>query len=204
MHQKKQVGFLGGTFDPIHIGHLNLALEAQDQFGLDEVLFCPTYVSPFKKEEGFVASPQDRLKMTALAIEDIKGFKVLDYEMTQTCVSYTVDTIKFLKTTHPDKDYFLILGEDHLGTFMSWKGAVELMELAPLKIGSRDGVCGSSALQIPQKYHDTLKKGCFKIHNLEISSTELRDALALGRYCKHLIPSKVVDYIHEHRLYSTH
>lgn len=200
--QKKRVGLLGGTFDPIHIGHLNLALEAQEKFGLDEILFCPAYLSPFKQTETGIASAEDRLQMTSLAIEGIPGFKLLDYEVKKASISYTIDTVRFLKKSFPHYQYFLILGEDHLKTFMTWKEAAELMKLAPLKVASRLGVC--STADMPKEYHHTLHEGCFRIRNLEISSTDLRERLAQGLYSKHLIPPKVVDYIRQHRLYLPH
>ena len=193
--KKQQVGFLGGTFDPIHIGHLQLALEAKERFSFDEILMCPTYVSPFKMEERACASPEDRLKMVSLAIEGIEGFAVCDYEIAEKKVSYTIDTIRFLKKTYSEKEYYLILGEDHFRSFFKWKEAEELMRLAPLRIGSREGFAESGPFSIP-------RESFFKIHNLEISSTYLRGVIASKRYCKHLIPPKVVDYIHRHRLYS--
>lgn len=193
--KKEKVGFIGGTFDPIHIGHLQLALEARDCFLLDEVLFCPTYLSPFKVKEGTCASAQDRLKMVSLALEGISGLKVLDYEISQNVVSYTIDTIRFLKKKFPDKEYYLLIGEDHLKNFFKWKEAEELMRLALLKVGSREGFVKSEHFSLP-------KESFFKIHNLEISSTYLRESLVSKRYCKHLIPPKVVDYIHQHKLYS--
>lgn len=204
MHQRKQIGLLGGTFDPIHVGHLHLALQAQERFALDEVLLCPTYISPSEHKDKPYASAKDRLQMTALALEGVGRLRVFDYEVQQATVSYTIDTVKFLHTTFPEHDYFLILGEDHFKTFMTWKHASELMRLAPLRIGSRGGLDHRSGSSLPQEHREVLEESCFKIHHLEISSTDLRERLALGLYCKHLIPPKVVDYIHQHQLYLTH
>lgn len=203
VNKKRRVGFLGGTFDPIHIGHLHLAFEAKEHFSLDEILFCPTFVSPFKIHERALVSSRDRLKMVSLAIEGIEGFKLLDYEISQENVTYTIDTIRFLKKNSPNCEYSLILGEDHLRGFFKWKDPEALLELVSLKIGSREVFLKKEHLEIPQKYHNLLEEGFFKIHNLEISSTYLRQRLASKNYSKHLIPPKVVDYIHQHQLYLT-
>jgi len=199
---RKQVGFLGGTFDPIHIGHLHLALEAKEHFGLDEVLFCPSYCSPFKQQEVAIASPEERLAMTKLAVEGIHGCTVVDYEIKLHKVSYTVDTLKYLKKTFPEQEFFLILGEDHSKTFMQWKDPLEIMKIAPVRVGSREGSFNS--YDVPVEYRKTFQEGFFTIHNLEISSTYLRERLRKKLYCHHLIPPKVVDYIQSRRLYSTH
>jgi nicotinate-nucleotide adenylyltransferase len=200
--KKKVTGFLGGTFDPIHIGHLHLAFEAKERFSLDEVLFCPTFISPLKLQENPVVTSHHRLKMVSLAIEGIPGFSLLDYEMNQEKVTYTVDTIRFLKTLKPESEYALILGEDHLNDFFKWKEVEELLKLVSLKIASREGVAQQSK-HLPLSDQQRLQEGFFKIPNLEISSTYLRARLALKKYCKHLIPPKVVDYIEQHRLYLT-
>jgi nicotinate-nucleotide adenylyltransferase len=202
-HKKKYIGFLGGTFDPIHIGHLHVAFEAKERFSLDEILFCPTFVSPLKIKETPMATPEHRLKMVSLAIEGIEGFSLLDYEIVNGKVAYTIDTIKFLKAASPLCDYSLILGEDHLNDFFEWKQPEELLKLAPLKIASREGVLKKEFLKIPKQYHVLLQEGFFKIHNLEVSSTYLRERLASKSYCKHLIPPKVVDYIHRYGIYLT-
>lgn len=201
--KKRRIGFLGGTFDPIHIGHLHLGLEARERFCFDEVLFCPTFVSPFKIHETPSVDARHRLNMVSLAIEEIEGFRLLDYEISQGKVTYTIDTIRFLKNSSPESEYSIILGEDHLKSFFKWKNAEELLSLASLKIGSREGVLSKHHLDIPPKYHNFFEEGFFKIHNLEISSTYLRERLSSKTYCKHLVPSKVVDYIQQHRLYLT-
>ena len=202
MSKKKKIGFFGGTFDPIHIAHVQLALEAQENFGLDEVLFCPTYLSPFKEARPPLASPHERLQMVQLAIEDIPGFKVLGYEVAQKKISYTIDTLRFLQAENPLAQYFLILGRDVVRNFFSWKEAKALMELAPLLVGDR-GECVIEEMALSQEDEQILKKGFFKNHSIDLSSTYLRERLQKGLYSKHLIPPKVLDYIREHRLYLT-
>lgn len=190
--QHEKVGLLGGSFDPIHVGHIHLAIEIKEHFHLDRVLFCPTSRSPFKTHED-VLDPLHRLNMTRLATEDIEGFDVVDYEVKKGGVCYTIDTVKHLKKLHPHFELFLILGEDLLESFHKWKEAEELAQLAPLLVGSREGAVSSS-----------VSSQFLKIPNIEISSTYLRSRLSLNKYCGHLIPAKVLDYIHKHQLYLTY
>lgn len=202
MSKKKKIGFFGGTFDPIHIGHIQLALEAQESFDLDEVLFCPTYISPFKEATPPFASAHHRLQMAQLAIEEIPGFRALGHEIANEKIYYTIDTIRALQKVNPLVQYFLILGKDSVKSFFSWKEAKALMELAPLLIGDR-GQSLIEQMNLSKEDKQTFKNGLFKNNFIEVSSTYLRARLLEGRYCKHLIPPKVLDYIREHGLYLT-
>ncbi len=202
MSKKKKTGFFGGTFDPIHIGHIQLALEAQENFGLDEVVFCPAYISPFKETAPPLASAHDRFQMVQLAIEDIPGFKALSNEVAQEKIYYTVDTIRALQASNPNNQFFLVLGKDSVKSFFSWKEPRALMELSPLLIGDR-GEGFIEEMNLSKEDKQTFNNGLFKNKFIEISSTYLRARLLEGRYCKHLIPPKVLDYIREHGLYLT-
>lgn len=129
------IGFFGGTFDPIHFGHLTLAQTLMEKAGLKEVWFCPAGQNPFK--EGIKsASPEDRFEMCRLAVQDFPGFKVIDTEIKRKGPSYTIDTIRSLK----GGPFRLILGEDQILSFDQWKEVDALKQLAPPLIGPRDGV----------------------------------------------------------------
>ena len=199
-HRMKKVGFYGGTFDPIHHGHLHIALEAYEKCDLDEILFCPAAVSPFKQDKMAGAKGKDRLAMIQLAIEDIEGFSLSDVEIQREGPSYTIDTIKELKQLRPHDQFFLILADDQLEGFSLWKESELLQTLAPLKIGSR---LFRTFEEVAALRESLSKKDCFFGPLLEISSTMVRERLKKGLYCKHLIPPKVVDYIHSHGLYLT-
>lgn len=172
-------GFLGGSFDPIHLGHLNLAISLKEAAGLDHVIICPAWVSPFKEGKK-MASPEHRLNMCRLAIEGLKGFEVLDYEIKKGGPSYTIDTIKYL-----NRPLRLLLGDDQLEAFSRWKEADLLKQLAPPLVGSR-----------------LKKEGENPIPIMEISSTLIRERLKSGLPCVHLVPYKVLDYIFKNDLYS--
>lgn len=168
-----KIGFFGGTFDPIHFGHIELAIWALETQGLDEVLFCPTSLSPFKADHLPHASAHHRLAMVKLAIESIPKMRVSDYEIGNQGPSYTVDTIRHLLKVNP-ANYHLILGEDALKGIGKWKEPDELLSLAPPLVGARA---------------------------LKISSTAVRERLKKRLYCGHLVPEKVLAYIYDNKLY---
>jgi len=199
--KEKKIGFFGGSFDPIHIGHLQLALEAKEKYQLDQILFCPAFISPFKLNNPSAANAKERLEMVKLAICAIDGFDVIDLEIENCGPSYTIDTIKKLKNLNPTHQYFLILGEDQLDGFSRWKDSEQLKRLSPLIIGSRVGRKG--AFENANTNLDANAINFFKISNLEISSTYIRDRIAKKLFVSHLLPPKVVDYIALHGLYLT-
>ena len=174
----KKFGFYGGSFDPIHFGHLYLAIQLAEHHGLDHVFVCPSFCSPFKEEP--VASASHRFEMVRLAVEGIPHFSATPVEIERGGVSYTIDTIRSL----PKAQYHLLLSDESAAHLDQWKESDELIRLAPPLIGSR------------------LKKGFTKTQKMEISSTEIRDRLEKNLYCGHLVPSKALDYILQHRLYS--
>ena len=196
-----KIGLLGGTFDPIHVGHIHLAFEVMEHFSLDKVLFCPAYASPFKVNQAH-ASPLHRLKMLKLALEGLHNFSVLEYEINRQKTSYTVDTLKHLKEVCPEDQFFLILGEDVLKNFFDWKSPEEILKLSKILTGSREGVLKQETTQIPEHYKGEIERGFCKIHNLEMSSTYLRQRIQKKLCVSHLVPPKVLDYIHQHQVYS--
>ncbi len=190
---KNEVGFFGGSFDPIHFGHINLALAMLETHGLKEILFCPAFCSPFKLESPPLASPQDRLAMLKAALKEIPQFKVLSIEIDRGGPSYTIDTLTELQKK--GNQLRLILSGEAAAHFDRWKEAEALIRLAPPLVGTRRG--GSSE-NLPEKF----KKGLTPTRVLEISSTEIRERIKQKLYCGHLVPAKALDYIHANQLYS--
>lgn len=166
------IGFFGGSFDPIHFGHLNLAHELMKNGELEEVWFCPAFISPFKLK-GSLVSPSDRLHMIELAIKGVPQFKVIDEEIKRGGPSYTIDTIKEL-TRDTGRSFRLLLGEDQWDDFSKWKESEQLLDLAPPLIGGRV---------------------------LDISSTEIRERLKKGGWIDDLVPKEVSEYIYNKGLY---
>lgn len=197
----KKVGFFGGSFDPIHLGHLNIAIELAERHKLDEVFVCPTSQSPFKKEKPPIASKEHRRAMVTAAISPLPNFTLLDFELQKSMPCYTIDTIRELISIdqqHKKKNsYFLLLGEDAVERFHEWREVEELVKLATPLIGSRQ----TEAFQPKGTLSSFIQKGLTQIPTMEISSTEIRDRLQKGLYCGHLLPAKVWDYIQQHQLY---
>lgn len=196
----KKIGYYGGSFDPIHFGHINLALEMAEIHGLDSVLFCPANINPHKQRDLIPVTSSQRLKMVELAIEDIPHFKCIDLEIKRGGISYTVDTLKELKSKFKEDQLFLILGLDSAIDFPNWKNPDEILTLATPLIGCRETNQENSDLC---NHLNLLKKNLTNTSLLDISSTEIRQRISQGKYIRHLVPSKVVDYIYENQLYSS-
>lgn len=181
------IGVFGGTFDPVHFGHLQLALSLFEQGGLDEIFWIPAKINPLKTVHP--VSPNHRLQMLKLALGDLPSFKILDMELSREGPSYTIDTLKILKKEYPNASFRLILGDDTLLQFPKWKSPDEIVKIAPPLVGTRS-------------YEDT-PTPFQKIRTpfLEISATDIRERLSRGLYCGHLIPTKVLDYITLNGLY---
>lgn len=191
------IGFYGGTFNPIHFGHLNLALEIMEREGLDEVWFCPTQRNPLRLDDSLVAA-EHRLKMVELAISEIPQFSLLDMECRRQGPSYTIDTLRELTALHHEH-FRLILGSDSLVTFHRWRSPEEIIRLAHPLVGQRSA-------QVPEAQGRTdivaaLQEGWVPIPVMEISASAIRERLRQKRYCGHLVPAKVLDYIRLHHLY---
>jgi len=191
------VGFLGGSFDPIHLGHLNLAITIFEQVELDLILFCPALVSPTKQHAPPIASPEHRLNMVRIGLEGLPFCRAYEVELNRPPPSYTVDTIRGIEA----EKIKLIVHEDVAYTLDQWKEAEELLRLAPPLVGSAFGLDGEKLSRLPRSMGVTLCAGVYRIPLMDISSTVIRDRLRRGRYCGHLLPEKVVDYIHQNRLY---
>ena len=199
-------GFFGGTFDPIHNGHLHLALELSEAHNLDEVFFCPTSQSPHKKQSPPQASKDHRRAMVTAAIAPFPQFTLLDYELQKTMPCYTIDTIRSLieadKERKGDKiHYFLLLGDDAAATLPTWKEVEELVLLATPLVGSREEELFSDIKGFPRSLSQLLNKGWTQIPRLEISSTWIRQRISQEKYAGYLVPGKVWDYIQTHQLY---
>ncbi|MEM7175028.1 MAG: nicotinate (nicotinamide) nucleotide adenylyltransferase [Chlamydiota bacterium] len=198
---KKKVGFFGGTFDPIHFGHLNLALQIREQCGLDEILFSPAQVSPTKQQYPPHAIAKHRLNMLMLALEGMAQVKIYDQELFRPPPSYTVDTMQELLKEEKEAQFYLILGQDTACSLGQWKGIEELIRLAPPLIGTRFGIKDKNLTGIPEAILREVERGVCSIAAMDISATKIRKRLKNHLYCHHLVPAKVLDYIYQNELY---
>lgn len=194
-----QVGFYGGTFDPIHLGHVNLAYEMLEKCRLDQVYFCPAKINPLK--DSHPTSSEHRLEMIRLAIKNIPQFRVIEDELTRDGLSYTYHTIKALVDKETKKDFRIIIGLDSLRSLPSWKDYKDLIRLAPPLIGSRSPIDDSWKSRFDPDDLKIIEQGIVETALFDISATSIRERLRKGLYVGHLVPEEVNNYIKNNRLY---
>ena len=197
-----RLGLMGGTFDPIHIGHLRVAEEMRLKLGLDAVLFIPTGTPVFKRDQD-VTDGHMRLEMCRLAVRGNPHFDVSSIEIDREGDTYTVDTLRDLRSHYPENvQLFFITGSDSAATVGKWRGTSEIAELASLAVAAgRPGSKSEDELR-----EIILAAAPFDLHIvkasiLEVSSTSLRAALQAGEPCRYFIPDEIRSYINEHGLY---
>ena len=189
-----KVGIFGGTFDPIHLGHLITAQSVKEIRNLDKIIFIPAYISPHKTDAK-PSSPEDRLNMIKIAVDGIPFFDCSDIEVNKGGISYTVDTLKELKKYY-DKIEFII-GYDNIFTFHTWKEPDEIFKLADVIVLKRKS---SHPPQFEDKY---FRQAIFvQTRGIEISATDIRERVKSGMPINFLVPPKVMEYIYNHKLYT--
>lgn len=206
-----RLGILGGTFDPVHYGHLRFAEEARELFSLDGVVFVPVGIPPHK-EATRIASAEQRLKMVELAIKGNHLFCVSDIEIKKPWMSYSVDTIKEIKKEFsPEVELYFLVGHDAFQEIGSWKDYQELLTLCHFVVATRAGQGGTLPLEVADLFcYDG--NGCYRyrggtwlyqveITTLDISSTRIRETVRQGNSVKYLVPPEVEDFIRVNGLY---
>ncbi|MFA5142841.1 MAG: nicotinate-nucleotide adenylyltransferase [Candidatus Omnitrophota bacterium] len=187
-----RIGILGGTFNPIHIGHLILAEEALAKLKLDKVVFVPTYIPPHKNVDSSV-KPKDRLKMAELAIADNTSFEVSTFELDSRKRSYSVDTLRAFRSLYGETaQLFFITGSDLLKDLFSWKNVNEIFKMSKFIVANRPGY---PVKDVPEDVETVV------ITPIEVSSEDIRRRLKEGRSIRYLVPEKVRGYITKHNLY---
>jgi len=185
-------GIFGGSFDPIHIGHLIIAQFIYEQRNLDKIIFIPSFISPHKLDLNF-STPNHRLEMLKLSIKDIHHYDYSDFEIKKGGVSYTIDTLKEFKINYDEID--LIIGYDNLLVFDKWKNPDEIIKLANLVVIRRETFINKKM----NKYFDYAIFLNSPI--IEISSTEIRKRVAENKPIDFLVTKEVKEYIYKHNLY---
>ena len=194
-----RIALFGGTFDPVHYGHLRLAEEAREAAGLERVLFVPAHMSPFRQQEPLSES-HHRLLMTRLAVADNPAFEASDIEIQRGGVSYTVDTVMTLRAQYPDAELHLILGVDALQGFRGWYRAETIAHECILLVGVRPHYDLRAALEhLPDAIRERVQPVPMTL--LDISASDLRQRVRTGRSIRYLTPPNVIEYIQQHRLY---
>lgn len=197
----------GGTFDPVHFGHLRPALEVLEACGLDEMRFIPCYQPVHRGQPA--ASDEDRMNMVSLAIEPVPAFRLDDREIRRGGPSYMVETLQSIKDEGPDAALYLMMGQDAFLAFDTWHQWQRILSLASIVVTQRPGypIAAPEALK-PYVQEGTLTRlpaegavGFLSVTQLDISSTKIRQALAAGQRVDYLMPQAVITYIMEHNLY---
>jgi len=188
-----RIGLFGGTFDPVHLGHLVVAEWMTDTLELDKTIFIPNNIHPFKKRSD-IADAKHRFEMTKRAIRKFSYFDIDDYELTKKGVSYTVDTVRHYKDNNPGTEIYYLMGADNLDDFVSWKQPHEILKLVNLVIYNRFGVDIDETL-------DHERMIVMDSPFIDISSTHIRHRIRTGKSFRSLVPDDVHQYIVDHKLY---
>lgn len=218
---QRRIGILGGTFNPIHYGHLAASEEVRERLKLDRVLFVPSFLPPHKQEEEIPSAAQ-RLEMVLLATAENTHFALSDIEVKRGGRSYTVDTIEALRSTYPEAELYFITGLDSFLEIQTWYQWERLLSLCTFVVLSRPGYRFSDLLKIDfmknmvqdlraldrgEILQASVRTGAFSIcleviSHYDISSTDIRKRLREGRTIKYLLPETVEHYIIKNKLYA--
>jgi nicotinate-nucleotide adenylyltransferase len=223
MDDTMKIGLFGGTFDPIHLGHLRSALEVREACGLERVVLIPAAVPPHKGR-GAVASAADRLRLIELAVAGSPGLAVSDVELRRTGPSYTIDTVRYFQDEIPEGEIALIMGMDAFREIDTWKSFREILSAVPVIVISRPASHGAragsdragvrgvlAAIVSPEAITETpagfqaagLKPVAVQqVTALEISSTRIRELVGAGRSIRYLAPDAVVEHVRTKGLYA--
>ena len=221
---KLQIGILGGSFDPIHLGHIGLAQDAHDKFALDQIIFVPVFQSPHKPETP-LASTLQRVEMLRLALKVNTNFSISDIELRREELSYTLDTLNYLESKLSNSQLFLIIGQDNLLDLDSWKDSRNIMKKYHILVASRPslksfslenkilGFFNTDSPYRPGKIENKTQNFfhretgsrlvIFNINPRNISSSAVREKLKHGKLTKNLLPPEVEAYIIKHQVYQT-
>lgn len=197
-----KIGIMGGTFDPIHIGHLLLGEFAYEDFGLDEIWFLPNGNPPHKENE-FGESLDERVEMVRMAIEGVPHFRISLYEAKENVHSYTYQTMGHFNEKYPEHEFYFILGADSLFSIEKWKYFKEIFPTCTILAAMRDDKdLDDMERQIEylhEKYHARIE--ILKAPLIEISSTTIRERASKGLTVHYMVPDAVAKYIREKGLY---
>jgi nicotinate-nucleotide adenylyltransferase len=191
----RRIGVMGGTFDPVHHGHLVAASEVQSRFALDEVIFVPTG-QPWQKSDRVVTRAEDRYLMTVIATASNPVFSVSRVDIERGGQTYTVDTLRDLHAEYPDDQLFFITGADALEQILTWRNADELFTFAHFIGVTRPGY------RLNNKHLPNGKVSLVEVTAMAISSTACRERVQKGEPVWYLVPDGVVRYIDKRKLYS--
>jgi nicotinate-nucleotide adenylyltransferase len=200
------IGILGGTFDPVHNGHLHIAESVLKKFGLKKILFIPTNIPPHKVRDNIVSN-EHRLKMLQLAVSSYDFFEISTIEFKRGGRSYTLDTLNTLRRMYPQDECRIIFGADMVPDFHLWKEPEKVIEMGNPIITTRPGInlAGNLENVIDESllsFSEKLKKSFIEIEPVDISSSLIREYVIKGHSINGMVPEMVEKYIFKNKLYS--
>jgi nicotinate-nucleotide adenylyltransferase len=195
-----RLGIFGGSFDPVHNGHLALAQACHEQAALDEIWFMPTAVQPLKKH-GAHASDAQRVEMLRLAIDPEESWRVCTLEIERGGFSYTVDTLRQLHIELPEAVLFFMIGADALRDMPRWKEPAEIFRLATPLVVRRAGRPDPDFAALTPLCTPETQPQLIEMPAIDVSSSDIRTRVAAGSPIGNLVPSAVAEYIVQHRIY---
>ncbi len=187
------IGLFGGSFDPVHLGHLLVAQAAREELRLTRLFFIPAAQSPFKPERE-PAPALERLRLLRLALAGMNWCEIDEQEVKRGGVSYTVETVRDFGRRFPEAGLFWLIGADHVAQLAKWREADELARMAQFLVIPRPG---AAEARLPDRFQGQILKG----FPLGVSSSQIRDRVKAGLPIDHLAPEAVVEAIHKYRLY---
>lgn len=197
---KKKIGVFGGSFNPIHVGHCIMVENFISSMNLDECILIPTYISPFKQNKELSTNqtyptPHQRLSMVKIIARTNPKIRVSDWEIRRGVVSYTIDTIEYLRGLYPDDELYLLIGQDQADSFTKWKDYQQILDNVTLCIAGRvfDNSVSINEYEFPSvQLHSPI---------IEISSSGIRNDISNGKGVKYRLHDKILRYIKQHHLY---
>ncbi|MCX5782037.1 MAG: nicotinate-nucleotide adenylyltransferase [Elusimicrobia bacterium] len=189
-----RIGLFGGSFDPIHNGHLKLALDSKINFNLDKVIFIPAKIPPHKKTK-ILAKSNHRTRMILTAIKPYPFFSLSRYEINKKSTTYTFNTLRYFEKKYPNADIFFLIGSDSLNELKSWKNIGDFKTLCSFIVAQRKGYK-------PDKNNKYLKNAYFTKNEIQnISSSSIRNLIKKGKTVSGLVPKSIETYIIKKKLY---
>lgn len=196
-----RLGVLGGTFDPIHLGHLILAEEAREELSLDRILLVPAG-QPWRKADRALSPVSDRVEMVRRAVAGNPALELSLVEAERPGPSYTVDTLEELRATYPEGELFFLMGEDALLDLPNWRSPQGIIALATLAVARRAGAGGARLAEVEARVPGVSRRLVWlSMPRIEISASDIRERVRRGRSIRYLVPEAVAAYIRERGLY---
>lgn len=198
-----KIGIVGGTFNPIHLGHLMLGEYAYEEYNLDEIWFMPNGNPPHKYIDKSECSTEERIEMTKIAIDKVSYFKYQSYEIERIEKSYSYQTMEAFTKQYSEDEFFFIIGSDSLFALEQWKCPEKLVKLCTILVACRENIdivlVKKQISYLEQKYE--CKIVLLQMPLLEISSSHIRNRVKSGKSIKYIVPDEITTYIQDNKLY---